>query len=385
MSKVAIGKRVTFEYGYAVRVNEEASGIYPIYGSNGATGYINSYKVKGPGVIIGRKGSVGKITYSENHYTPTDTAYYLNLKDTNKDDMRFWSYFLPLLGLEKLNTHSAVPGLSREIAYLLEVDIPEKNEQVKIAKLISTIDAKIELNNRITAELESMAKTLYDYWFVQFNFPDNNGKPYKSSGGKMIYNETLKRKIPAGWVDGSLWDIAKYYNGLAMQKFRPETDEYLPVIKIKEMSDGISDATERASVNIPKDAVINDGDILFSWSATLDVKIWSQGKGALNQHIFKVTSNEYPKTFYYFELLNYLQHFKMMADMRKTTMGHITQDHLKQSKICIPQTKLLESLHKIINPIFEKQICNEKENQKLSQIKNWLLPMLMNARVKVYD
>ena len=169
----------------------------------------------------------------------------------------------------------------------LTFKVPVKDYQDKIVAVLSVLDAKIELNNRINAELEAMAKTLYDYWFVQFDFPDENGKPYKSSGGKMVYNETLKREIPEGWEDDSLWNIADYFNGLAMQKHRPTSDDYLRVIKIKEMTEGFSDKTEKAKTSIPREAVVNDGDVLFSWSATLLVQIWSRGVGALNQHIFK--------------------------------------------------------------------------------------------------
>lgn len=257
-------------------------------------------------------------------------------------------------------------------------------DQQKLVSVLSALDAKIDCNNRINAELEAMAKTLYDYWFVQFDFPNANGNPYKSYDGKMVYSATLKREIPEGWRDGSLWEIARYFNGLPMQKHRPTGSEYLPVIKIKEMGAGITVNSEKASPNIPLDAIVEDGDVLFSWSATLDIKIWSQGKGALNQHIFKVTSDTYPKTFYYFELLAYLAHFKMMAENRKTTMGHITQDHLKQSRICIPPIELLCWAHNQIEPILTKHLLFERENLQLTQLRDWLLPLLMNGQVTAY-
>lgn len=269
----------------------------------------------------------------------------------------------------------------------LELPIPEPQTQQSIAAVLSALDKKIALNKQINVRLEEMAKNLYDYWFVQFDFPDASGKPYKSSGGEMVFDETLKRKIPKGWEVKSLWKIAKYFNGLALQKYRPENelDDFLPVIKIREMNEGVSSNTERAKTNIPKEAIIDDGDILFSWSATLEIKIWSQGKGALNQHIFKVTSSEYPKYFFYFELLNYLKHFKMIADLRKTTMGHITQDHLKQAYICIPSQPLLEKLEKIVTPIFQKMLITQKQNHQLTQLRDFLLPMLMNGQVSVAE
>ena len=231
-----------------------------------------------------------------------------------------------------------------------------------------------------------MAKTLYDYWFVQFDFPDSNGKPYKTSGGKMVWNEELKRKIPLDWEVKTLLDIAIFTNGLACQKFRPnENEEFYRVIKIREMGTGFTENSEFVSLNIPEKVVVYNGDILFSWSATLDVKIWTGGTGGLNQHIFKVTSKNYPRSYYYFELLNYLQHFKMMAELRKTTMGHITQDHLRESRITIPPKGLINELDKVLNPILEKKVKLNIENQELASLRDWLLPMLMNGQVKVQD
>ena len=149
------------------------------------------------------------------------------------------------------------------------------------------------------------------------------------------------------------------------------------------MNDGISSNTEKVKIDIPEKNKIDDGDILFSWSATLDVKIWTQGKGGLNQHIFKVISKDYPKSFYYFELLNYLERFKMMAELRKTTMGHITIDHLKTSLIAIPSKELILKMDTKLTPILNKIISNKKQNQELAQLRDWLLPMLMNGQVTV--
>ncbi|BBV46960.1 restriction endonuclease subunit S [Citrobacter portucalensis] len=300
---------------------------------------------------------------------------------------KFMAFYLRSPMFRKTMTNNAVmtlrASLNEAIFSYLELLLPAYPEQKKAGDLLYLLNQKIALNNRIKAELEAMAKTLYDYWFVQFNFPDTNGKPYKTSGGKMEYNATLKREIPADWNTSTLWSIAKYTNGLAMQKYREDSDIYLPVIKIREMNNGISAETERARVDIPEAAVIDDGDVLFSWSATLDVKIWSQGKGALNQHIFKVSSDSYPKSFYYFELLNYLKHFKMIADLRKTTMGHITLDHLKQAYICLPPLFLLEKLNSKVHDIFQKRLLLEKENRNLIKFRDWLLPLLMSGQVTV--
>ena len=283
------------------------------------------------------------------------------------------------------NSTSSYPSIRPEDIGNLSFMFPDIDIQNKITNILSAIDDKIQINNQINQELEVMAKTLYDYWFVQFDFPDQNGKPYKSSGGKMVYHPELKREIPEGWGVDSLWNIANFYNGLAMQKYRPDTneDDYLPVIKIREMMNGFSKDTEKARLDIPTEAIVERGDILFSWSATLEVIIWGKERGALNQHIFKVTSDTYPKSFIYFELKSYLKVFKAIAELRKTTMGHITQDHLKQAKIVVPPIDLISKLDAKLQPIMLKQQMLENQNQELTQLRDWLLPMLMNGQVKV--
>jgi type I restriction enzyme S subunit len=305
--------------------------------------------------------------------------------DKKKADFEYVYYFLKTQYNQLRSLSSGVRNnLNSNDIKEFEIRLPDNiPAQQKIASVLSTLDSKIELNNRINAELESMAKTLYDYWFVQFDFPNTAGKPYKTSGGKMVWNEELKREIPEGWEVGTLLDIAKYDNGLPCQKFRPIGIDFLRVIKIREMNEGYSSNTELVRPNIPKKSIVENGDVLFSLSASLEVKIWTGGKGALNQHIFKVTSDKYPKSYYYFQLLNYLQHFKMMAENRKTTMGHITQDHLQQSRISIPPQELTLKLEKIIAPVFDKIENNKLENQQLSEIRDWLLPMLMNGQVMV--
>ena len=264
--------------------------------------------------------------------------------------------------------------------------IPDLKEQKHIASILSDLDKKIALNRAINQNLEAFAKQLYDYWFVQFDFPNEEDKPYKSSGGAMAWNEALKRNIPKGWHCGNLFEIAKFTNGLACQKFRPKAGETpLPVIKIREMRDGFTADTEEVTPNIPDSVKVFNGDILFSWSASLEVMLWAFGEGGLNQHIFKVTSaNGFPKSFYYYQLLDYVDVFKKMAEARKTTMGHITQDHLQQSTIAIPDDKkIADEFEKRISPIFEQMVKLQEEILALTKLRNELLPLLMNGQVSL--
>ena len=285
---------------------------------------------------------------------------------------------------------SGIKNLQLDIA-LSSIDIEPYpiEKQVSIAHCLRAFENKITLNRLINHNLEAMAKQLYDYWFVQFDFPDENGRPYKSSGGKMVWNATLKRDIPEGWHCGSLLEIATFTNGLACQKFRPKAGERsLPVIKIREMREGFTADTEEVSFSIPDSVKIFNGDVLFSWSASLEVILWAYGNGGLNQHIFKVTSkNDFPRSFYYFQLLDYVGVFKKMAEARKTTMGHITQDHLQQSAIAVPDNVDITHLfEEKFSPIFNQQVKLQEETQKLTKLRDELLPLLMNGQVSVnYD
>jgi len=331
--------------------------------------------------------------------------------DETKADYHFVYYYLctqynQLRGLASGVRKNLSSAEVKEFPIRLPGDV---QSQRKISHILVLLDDKIELNQRINAELEAMAKLLYDYWFVQFDFPFDfaqgkpskelaarmrdpgskagmtlEGKPYKSSGGPMVYNAELKREVPVGWGVDTLLKIADYENGLACQRFRPTGDEHLRVIKIREMHDGgFSADAEKVRPDIPAKAIIENGDVLFAWSASLEVMLWTGGKGALNQHIFKVSSAEYPRSFYYHQLLNYLQHFKMMAENRKTTMGHITLEHLRQSRIVIPPMDLVRALDAQLKPIHDLMVTNAVQNHELSTLRDWLLPMLMNGQVTV--
>ena len=267
----------------------------------------------------------------------------------------------------------------------IDIEYLSLEKQNQIVASLASIDEKIKVNRQINDNLEAMAKQLYDYWFVLFDFPNEEGKPYKSSGGAMVWNEKLKREIPQGWHCGTLLDIAEYTNGLACQKYRPTDDNKLPVIKIKEMHDGLSTDTEWVRADIPDGIKVFDGDVLFSWSASLEVMLWAYGNGGLNQHIFKVTSkNGYPRSFYFYQLVHYIGVFKQMAEARKTTMGHITQDHLRQSTIALPpNVNIANKLEEKLCPIFNAIVKNSQEIMSITKQRDELLPLLMNGQASV--
>jgi type I restriction enzyme S subunit len=168
-------------------------------------------------------------------------------------------------------------------------------------------------------------------------------------------------ETPDGWDLLPLDSVANFLNGLALQKYPPESEtDFLPVIKIAQLRAGNVIGADKASINIRPDYVVEDGDVLFSWSGTLEVEVWNGGSGALNQHLFKVTSNNYPKWFYYFATRHHLPKFRAIAAAKATTMGHIQRKHLSDAKIAVAPPALMKRLDLVIGPLFERLVTNAK-------------------------
>lgn len=246
------------------------------------------------------------------------------------------------------------------------VKLPPLSTQQKIAAILSSLDDKIELNNKINTNLEQQAGALFKNWFVDF-------EPF---GGKM----------PEGWKVGKLSEIADYLNGLAMQKFRPlEGEGGLPVLKIKELRQGCYDESSElcSPSKVKPEYIIHDGDVIFSWSGSLLVDIWCGGTCGLNQHLFKVTSQTYEKWFYYLWTKHHLDRFIFLAADKATTMGHIKREELDKAEVIIPDDTTYQNLTSVIKPFIDEIINNRIENRKLSQIRDGLLPKLMHGEIEV--
>ena len=255
--------------------------------------------------------------------------------------------------------------------------IPHITKQNEIVAEYNVIQNRISLNQQLIQKLEETAQAIYKQWFVDFEFPDENGLPYKSSGGEMVWCEELGKEIPVGWRVDCLSGIATYLNGLAMQKFPTETDDFIPVIKIRELTLGrTDDSSDKASLAIPKQYIIKDGDIIFSWSGTLKVEIWTGGIGGLNQHLFKVTSKKFEKWYYYLWTMFHLKEFIRIAEGKATSLGHIKREHLDDAKVLTPINSQLVKMNELMNPIF-KSITNKKiEMRILKNINDFLLSKL---------
>lgn len=264
--------------------------------------------------------------------------------------------------------HCVQAGIKASDLAEITVKLPPLPTQQKIAAILSSLDDKIELNNKINTNLEQQAGALFKNWFVDF-------EPF---GGKM----------PEGWKVGKLSEIADYLNGLAMQKFRPlEGEEGLPVLKIKELRQGCCDESSElcSPSKVKPEYIIHDGDVIFSWSGSLLVDIWCGGTCGLNQHLFKVTSQTYEKWFYYLWTKHHLDRFIFLAADKATTMGHIKREELDKAEVIIPDDKTYSKLTMTLSPIIDTIINNRVENRRLSEIRDNLLPELMSGNINVED
>ena len=259
----------------------------------------------------------------------------------------------------------------------IEFPLPSIEKQREIVKEYNVVKDRIELNNTLIQKLEETAQAIYKQWFIDFEFPDENGNPYKSSGGEMVWCDELDKDVPKGWEVDSLDGIANYLNGLAMQKYSTDSSEFIPVIKIRELSNGSPDkSSDKAMTSIPSEYIIENGDVIFSWSGSLKVEIWTGGRGGLNQHLFKVTSKEYEKWFYYLWTKFHLEEFIRVAEGKAVSMGHIKRENLSQAKVLIPSISQLNKMNHIMKPIVDMIIKYKIERTPLLEINNTLLSKL---------
>ena len=309
------------------------------------------------------------------------------IRPDNKLDPYFLKYYISNTKMREfiVSNHSSGSALPRlTLTNLKEIPIirPKIQEQKAIAKILSDLDAKIKLNQKMNETLESIAQAIFKHWFIDFEFPNEEGKPYKSSGGEMVDSEL--GKVPKKWAIKTLDGIANFLNGLALQRYPAITEnDYLPVIKIKEMNYGISGSSDKASRDIPSEYIVHNGDVLFAWSGSLGVTIWCNGEGALNQHIFKISSNEYPKWFYYEWLLYYLPNFIEIARDKATTMGHIQRHHLSESLVAVPDSNTLEIMNNVLKLIIDRIINLKVENDTLTKTRDLFLPSLISGKIRV--
>jgi len=259
--------------------------------------------------------------------------------------------------LVALKSGSAQPNLNTSLIKGLEISIPDVNTQRAIAEVLSSFDDKIDLLIRQNVTLEALAQTYFRQWFVE---------------------ETNEE-----WETKGLDEIADFLNGLPLQKYPCKIGEPLYVIKIKELNGGFSENSDTCSADVPEKYIVHPGDVVFSWSGSLVVDIWKYNEGALNQHLFKVTSDKYPKWFYYYWIKYYIPEFQIIAESKATTMGHIQRGHLTVAKVLVPSNEEIATMSKTMQPLIEKIENNNAQILTLQKLRDTLLPKLISGEVRI--
>lgn len=260
--------------------------------------------------------------------------------------------------------------------------IPDISTQQKIASVLAALDSKIELNNRINAELEAMAKTLYDYWFVQFDFPDKNGKPYKTSGGKMVWNEELKREIPDGWEVKNLTKEMDLQYGFPFSTELFNDDGIgVPVIRIRDILN--CSISNYSTEEVDDKYRINKGDIIVGMDGNFHINYWNRDNCYLNQRSLRIRSNN--ESISEIQARYSIEPFIQAREknVSRTTVAHLSAKDINDLKILKADNEFQNKANTYFNSNLEKIVSNRIQNHKLTELRDWLLPMLMNGQVKV--
>ena len=279
--------------------------------------------------------------------------------------------------IKAVQTGTSIPHVSLKQIGDYPIILPPLSVQYKISDVLKYLDDKIECNRRINENLEQQAQALFKSWFVDF-------EPFKGQP----FVESELGMIPQGWRVENLSSIADYVNGLAMQKFRPVDGERgLPVLKIKELGQGsVDNNSELCSPSlIGEKYIIDDGDIIFSWSGTLIVKVWCGGKCGLNQHLFVVIPKDNPKWFVYQWTNYHLDNFIRIAKDKAVTMGHIKRGELDKAMVVVPDKVNMQRIDDLMTPIFNQMISIEQESRRLAELRDTLLPKLMSGDLQISD
>ena len=382
-----LGDLINLKRGYDLPENQRREGPYPVISSAGITGYHDDYMVEGVGVVTGRYGTLGEMYYVDGKYWPHNTALYVTTFKGN--DPKYIYYLLSCLGRIRTSDKSAVPGVNRNELHEMAIPaITDRNQQKKIAAVLSALDTKIDCNNRINAELEAMAKTLYDYWFVQFDFPDANGKPYKSSGGKMVYNATLKREIPLGWHDSSVLAVANLLGGGTPTKKKPEywsgdipfftpTDADGTIFKFSTADYITNEGLQGSSTKL-----FGKHTVFITARGSVGRLVLAGVDMAMNQSCYALRAKAGISHVFLFFLAKELIHH-LHVKSSGSVFDSIVSNDIELTQLAIPKSEVIEEFAAVVEPTFEKIANNTRENQQLAQLRDWLLPLLMNGQVTV--
>lgn len=394
MKDELLGKIFTLRRGYDLPHDKFELGNIPVAASNGIIGYHNVSKSKAPNITVGRSGSVGKVHFYNQDIWPHNTSLYVT--DFKGNNERYIYYLLKLLDLSTICSNSVVPSLNPNFIYPLKVPYePKLIKQNKIVEILSSIDRKISLNRRINSTLEAMAKQLYDYWFVQFDFPNEEGKPYKSSGGKMVWNEKLKREIPEGWEVKSVNELCTSYRGVSYDKSDLLSDNNGILVLRGNNIQNSALVYDNNVAYIPQHLVseeqkIKRNDIVMTMSSGSKEHIGKcmlfkyDSKDTYGAFLTKFTNMDIPNIMFLFFISDYCK-AKIKVICNGTGINNLTNQTFDEILLALPTNELCNKFENIVEPYLSKRGANEQENLHLTSLRDFLLPLLMNGQVTIND
>ena len=363
------------------------NGDYPVFGSGGIMRYVNSYLYDKPSVLLPRKGSLSNIQYSDTPFWTVDTLYYTEINEELVSPYYLYRY-LRLLDMSRLDSGTGVPSMTFDRYYNINVFLPNIEEQRRVASILQKIDAKIALNHQINDNLEAMARQLYDYWFVQFDFPNEKGKPYKSSGGKMVWNEKLKREIPQ-WVDAK--KIGDIENNIITGKTPSCADEDnfggdIPFVTIDDIRDNLFVFEAQRTLSIKgadsqEKKYLPIGSLSVSCIGTIGIMGFVARLAQTNQQINSIVfEHDYNKEFLYFSLRLYFENAKAKTG---NVFANMSKEEFASIIVTYPPMQTLQAFHNKVAPIFDSIKNNIEEINTLTRQRDELLPLLMNGQASV--
>ena len=360
---------------------------------------LSRYLVKPGDIVYSRRGDVERralITERESGWLCGTGCLRVRLGEGIVDPA-YASYFLSHPASREWVVRHAVgatmPNLNSSILGALPFLLPTTTEQRAIAGVLGALDDQIEQNRRTARALERLARAIFRAWFVDFepvkakpagatSFPSMPQSVFDALPTRFVDSEI--GPVPEEWELKPIATIATFLNGLALQKYPPRGDgEDLRVIKIAELRKGSAEGAAWANGDVAEQYVIGDRDLLFSWSGTLEAEFWFGGKGALNQHLFKVTSSHFPSWFCFLWIRQHLPWFRAIAASKATTMGHIKRGHLQETLVVVPPNEVLRAANEVIDPIYDLFGQLMIESRKLAAMRDVLLPKLLSGEVRV--
>jgi type I restriction enzyme S subunit len=343
-------------------------------------------------VLYTSRAPIGYVAIANNSISTNQGFKSLILKDGYVPEFVFYLLKASKSEIESHASGGTFAEISAKALSNVVLQFPPKVQQEAIAKILLSLDEKIAANNALSKTLEDIAQIIFKSWFIDFDPVKAKMVGEKPAGmdaaTAALFPDSMEHSelglIPKGWKVHSLDEISEYLNGLAMQRF-PVIDEseQLPVIKIAQLRAGNTQGADMASGLLDSRFIINDGDILFSWSGTLEVETWAGGPGALNQHLFKVTGKNVPDWYSYLSTKSFLSFFREIASGKATTMGHIQRGHLSESMLAIPDLELLNRATEIIEPLISLKIKTSIESRNLAEIRDSLLPRLISGELQI--